>query len=282
MTECIICNSRHFISIYEDTLKRCAACGFTTANMDISEELLKTIYSVNYFRGEEYMDYLRDKEVLQLNFKKRIPVIKKLAISGPAVTNSLEIGCAYGFFGEVLLTHFPTDYQGIDVVEEAISWGKENLHLDLVQGDYPDQPPPIKPWTDVFMWDVIEHLKEPDLFLKKACSEMTVGGRIYITTGDIGALVPRIQKKKWRMIHPPSHIHYFSKKTLSLILQNIGFSDINTMYLPVYRSVRQIYYSLFLLNKTGKISSKLLNLIPMQWHIPVNTYDIMFITAIKK
>ena len=45
------------------------------------------------------------------------------------------------------------------------------------------------------------------------------GGKTYITTGDISAALPRFQKEKWRMIHPPSHLHYFSKKTLTLLLE---------------------------------------------------------------
>jgi 2-polyprenyl-3-methyl-5-hydroxy-6-metoxy-1,4-benzoquinol methylase len=250
--------------------------------MDITEDVLKATYSLNYFKGEEYMDYLRDKQVLQLNFEKRIPVIKNILKSGPPIDNSLEIGCAYGFFGEILLKHFNTLYKGIDVVPEAISYGREHFKLELISGSYPDLPAPSSPWSDVFMWDVIEHLKDPQIFLQKAYKEMKPGGRIYISTGDIASLLPRLQGKKWRMIHPPSHIHYFSKKTLAMILEKTGFSEISTRYLPVYRSVRQIYYSLFLLNKTGKISAKLFNLIPSQWHIPVNTYDIMCMTAIKK
>jgi len=250
--------------------------------MDISDELLKATYSINYFMGEEYMDYENDREVLRLNFKKRIPGIKKVSRHGSPVNHCLEIGCAYGFFGEVLLQYFKTTYKGIDVVAEAIAYGKDNLKLDLVKGDFLVEPPPSTPWSDVFMWDVIEHLSNPHFFLQKVHKEMITGGRIYITTGDIGALIPRIQGKKWRMIHPPSHIHYFSQKTLAMLLQNYGFKVINAQYLPVYRSVRQIYYSLFLLKKSGKISSKLFNLIPSQWHIPVNTFDIVFMTAIKK
>jgi len=224
---------------------------------------------------------MRDKKVLQLNFEKRIPFIKDVLNSLPHIDNCLEIGCAYGFFGEVLLNHFKTGYTGIDIASEACDFAIEQFKLNVISGNYLDQPPPLAPWTDVFMWDVIEHLKNPHFFLQKAWKEMMQGSRIYITTGDIGAFLPRIQRRKWRMIHPPSHLHYFSRKTLGRLIENAGFKVINIKYLPVYRSARQIWYSLFLIKKSGKFSNKLFNLIPSDWYIPMNTYDVVFITAIK-
>ena len=280
-TSCIICNGNEFRPIFDNTLKRCCDCGFVTANMDISEETLKSTYSLNYFMGEEYMDYLKDKDILQLNFEKKIRIIRKLVKGEPGLTNCLEIGSAFGFFGEVLLKHFRTQYTGVDVVKEAADYGKSNLRLNMISGDYLRISAPSELYTDVFLWDVIEHLQYPQLFLHKAFNEMAAGGRIYISTGDISGLLPRVQGKRWRMIHPPSHIHYFSASHLQKLLQQSGFHVIHTSYVPVYRSLRQIYYSLFLLKKTGKISSKLFNLIPSQWHIPINTYDIVFMAAIK-
>jgi len=281
MNKCIICGNPEFIPVYSNTLKKCLHCGFMTANMEISEEILKATYSVNYFRGEEYLDYLKDKEILQLNFEKRIRHIKKSVTGRLPVTSVLEIGCAYGFFGEVLKRHWKADYSGIDVVPEAVAYGKDILKLDLATGDYLRRPAPGKEFSDVFLWDVIEHLPFPDKFLQKACQEMAPGGRIYITTGDISALLPRIRGKNWRMIHPPSHIHYFTKSNLCRLLESKGFSIVCSNYLPVYRSIRQAFYSLFLLNKKGSRLEKLLNRIPEKWSFPLNTFDIVFIIAEK-
>lgn len=281
MNSCILCGNTDFLQLYDGTLKKCSKCGFVTANIEISSEILKETYSINYFKGEEYLDYLKDKEIIQHNFEKRIQIIKKISDKGIPVTRCLEIGCAYGFFGEVLLRNFNTSYSGIDVVPEAIDYASNQLNLDVVAGDYLQQPEPAESYSDVFMWDVIEHLENPDLFLKKANSGLIKGGRIYITTGDISSLLARMQGRKWRMIHPPSHIHYFSKKHLVELLKKCGFSTVHVSYPPVYRSVRQIYYSLFLLNKSPEMSGKLFNLIPSHWNIPFNTFDIVLIAAVK-
>ena len=101
MNACIICGSVEFEHVYSGTLKRCLNCGFTTANMEISRELLENTYRINYFQGEEYLDYLKDKDILQLNFRKRIDLIHQIIGGMLPVTHCLEIGCAYGFFGEL-------------------------------------------------------------------------------------------------------------------------------------------------------------------------------------
>ncbi len=279
---CLVCNAKGLEPIYKGTLLKCSSCGFVTANMEIDLELLKRIYNENYFKGEEYVDYLRDKDILQTNFKKRLNAIYK-RIEKSTITNVLEIGCAYGFFAEVITNNFKNiNYVGYDVASEAIEYGSKILKQNIICGDYLEAKSETKV-TDVFMWDVIEHLPNPEKFIEKAANELQKGGRIYITTGDIGRFVPRIQKEKWRMIHPPSHLHYFSKKTLSILLENKGFKVIEVSYPPVYRSVRLIYYSLFMLRKKyPKFVEKIYNLIPAKMNIGINTYDIMFLVAEKK
>ncbi len=282
MKNCLVCNENKFQPIYSDTLLKCENCGFVTANIEIGEELLKNIYSENYFKGEEYLDYLRDKEILQTNFTKRLNYSYKF-FKKSEIKNALEIGCAYGFFAETITNEIDKiSYIGFDIVPEAIEYGANKLKQNIFCKDYLATPIENK-MSDIFMWDVIEHLPEPDKFISKASSELQSGGRIYITTGDIEKLIPKIQKSKWRMIHPPTHLHYFSKRTLSKLLEKNNFKVLAVSYPPIYRSVRQIFYSLFMLNKKHSAFVKFMyELIPAKMNVPINTFDIMFVIAQKK
>lgn len=279
---CLVCSNAAYHPIYQDTLLKCSSCGFVTANMNIDVKELEKVYTENYFKGEEYVDYLRDKGILQTNFKKRLNKIRK-TIGFQNITSSLEIGCAYGFFAETLLQRIPkTKYVGYDIVPEAISYGRDILKQNVFCKDYLAVEHEQK-MTDIFMWDVIEHLPNPEDFIEKVSTELESGGRIYITTGDIDRLLPRVQKQKWRMIHPPSHLHYFSKKTISALLEKKGFEIIDVSYPPVYRSIRLIFFSLFMLRKKpGKFVQKVYSWIPEKANIPLNTYDIMFVIAKRK
>jgi hypothetical protein len=132
------------------------------------------------------------------------------------------------------------------------------------------------------MWDVIEHLHNPHLYIQKVSETLAAGGHVYITTGDIAALLPRLQKRKWRMIHPPSHLHYFSKKTLSMLLARYGLNVTHVRYPGTARSLKQIYYSLYLLRKRETVFKKLVYAkIPERAFITLNTYDIMLVVAQK-
>jgi 2-polyprenyl-3-methyl-5-hydroxy-6-metoxy-1,4-benzoquinol methylase len=282
MKECFVCGNKQFKPIYAETLLKCTQCGFATANLEINEEVLHTIYTNDYFFGDEYLDYVKDKEIIQLNFIKRIQFIQKIIAYKLPLSNCLEIGCAYGFFGEILKKYVATEYIGIDIVPEAIQYGNQVLKLDLRLANYLEFPAPEKPYSDVFMWDVIEHLQHPGKVIQKLSNELETGGRLYITTGDFSSVLSRLQGKNWRLIHPPSHLHYFSKKNLISLLEKNGLTILNTTYQPIYRSLRQIFYSLFILGKrnTGFLN-KLINKIPEQWNIRSNTFDILFIIADK-
>lgn len=279
MKTCLVCGRGTFSGMYENSLLKCQGCGFITANCDLSGEELRALYSRNYFHGEEYLDYLSDKQTLQQNFGKRlrdIPLKK-----GDRV---LEIGCAYGFFGELIAKQHGSDvkYTGIDIASEAVAFGRKELGLHLMDGNYEDTAFE-ESFTHVFLWDVVEHLKHPDRVLRKAAAELESGGRLYLTTGDIGALLPRLQGRNWRMIHPPTHLHYFSASTISNLLRENGLVVKRISYPSIYRSLKQIYYSLFMLGKESPnaVHRWVFHRIPEHWFIGINTRDIMLVEARK-
>ena len=279
---CLVCGANNWQLLYDQLLLKCSNCGFVTANMEVDQAQLDEVYTENYFKGEEYLDYLEDQEVQRLNFQDRIKGFKKV-VGKHEPKNILEIGCAYGLFGDEAKKEWPkAHYTGFDVVEEAIDHAQKDLGLNAINQDYLSESM-SQAHDAVFMWDVIEHLQFPEKFLAKISSEMETGGALCITTGDIDALVPKLQGRKWRMIHPPSHLHYFSKKSIEKLLNAHGFELIRCSYPSISRSVRLIFFGLFMLNRNPpKWVSKLHNTIPSRWRVGINTYDILFVIAKKK
>jgi 2-polyprenyl-3-methyl-5-hydroxy-6-metoxy-1,4-benzoquinol methylase len=280
MHSCPICQRIKVTKIYNETLIECRNCSHIWADLSLDEEQMRNIYAENYFKGEEYADYLADKLILQTNFKNRLNYLKKLQ-SPPKFENVLEVGCAYGFFGELMLEK-KSKYKGYDISEDAIEYANKQFGNNFSAQNYLLAEQPIEKYSDVFMWDVIEHLPNPSDFIKKISNETSINSRCYITTGDISTWLPRIQKDKWRMIHPPTHIHYFTNKSISNLLKQNGFKVEKISYPPVSRSFRVIFYSLFILNKNpGKIVTWFYNLIPEKASIQINTRDIMFVVGKK-
>ena len=107
-------------------------------------------------------------------------------------------------------------------------------------------------------------------------------GHLFITTGDIDSKLAKSQGSRWRMIHPPSHLQYFSKNTLTKLLNSKGFEVIDVKYPGYWRSLGQILHGLFILGSNDKESIMYILLrivVPKRFGLYLNTYDIMLVTA---
>lgn len=279
---CQVCGGNHYHSHY-DLLLKCSNCGFVTANMSVSFEEQRKLYDTSYFSGDEYVDYQLDERITRKNFRRKISrFLKKVSVE--KVQSVLEIGAAYGYFGDELVQRIPgVRYKGYDVFIEAVNHAREQLKLDVSSHDYLSVEEKTS-FTDVFMWDVIEHLPDPDAMLRKLSREMTSGGRLVLSTGDIDRFIPRMRKSKWRLIHPPTHLHYFSKKTIIHFLEKHGFEVISVRYPGILRSIHLMYYSLFLLRKEkpSRFHQWVYKRIPKSWSLKLNTFDVMEVIAVKK
>jgi predicted TPR repeat methyltransferase len=280
MRKCAVCGSSSSKPLYAGILK-CADCGYVFADVHLSDEECSEIYRKNYFFGDEYSDYIADKKALQRNFELRLKVLRKY-LDPVLHKNLLEVGSAYGFFLEIAKNRFE-NVQGIDITEDGVRYSKEALNLDVIHADLLQHDFSTQKFDVVCMWDTIEHLRAPRLYLEKIAGLMEKGALIAITTGDIGSVNARLKKDKWRLIHPPTHAHYFSKKTLGRMLDDLGFEIIYNRYCGSYRSIGNIAHNIFLSRKKWAGLHKLMlksGLTSLDFYL--NLYDIMYVIARKR
>ncbi len=277
--KCIICGGELSEEIFSGLIQ-CKKCKFITTNTRLSDDELKSLYSEKYFNGEEYTAYIEDKQVIQQNFRSRLRTLLK-HIDNPNTKKMFEIGCAYGLFLDVSKEHFKS-LQGIDISSDAVSYAKSKLELDVISGNYLEYQ--LQDKKDVIcMWDTIEHLKNPELFIEKASKDLNTGGLIAITTGDISSMNARIRRGKWRQIHPPTHLHYFSKETLQQLLINNGFEIVSCTYPASKMSLKNIAYIILMIrSKNEKLYNFLDKIGVLKYNILVNMFDLMYIIARKK
>tara|TARA_B100000989_G_scaffold299050_1_gene292532 strand:- start:19045 stop:19893 length:849 start_codon:yes stop_codon:yes gene_type:complete len=282
MPECIVCNNKESFKKKLDILTQCNICNHIFADLELNYNDLKKIYSKDYFFGDEYIDYIEDRRQIEKNAKIRLNSMKKILLDTSNL-NLLEIGCAYGFFLNTVKEKF-NEVFGIDIHSQGIEYAKTNLKLKTKCVDFLNLKKDfIKKFNVFCMFDVIEHLVNPKKFINQIGDYAEKNSYIFITTGDISSLNARFKGKNWRLIHPPSHIHYFSKKTIKLLLENNGFELVSIQYCGYYRNLNFILNKINLFRKYFgfilKILSKL-NLLKLD--IYLNFHDIMFIVAIKK
>jgi SAM-dependent methyltransferase len=278
-TRCIVCGGA-YEACHLPGLFRCARCGLVSADLRIPDAELAALYGENYFYGEEYLDYVAEEPSLRLNFRKRIKTLKALR-PDLAKAELFEVGCAYGFFLSEIAPHVHAA-SGVDISQAAVRYAAETLHVPAVQGNYLDMDLGRR-YDLMVMWDTIEHLKRPDLFIGRIAEDLKPGGLLALTTGDIDSLNARWRGPKWRLIHPPTHLHYFSVKTITTLLDRHGFDVVHVSHPGNARTLRWIFYAVTVLRMK---KPKLYELLPA-WRlfdlgVVVNLFDIMFVVARRR
>ncbi|MGB0062330.1 class I SAM-dependent methyltransferase [Candidatus Binatus sp.] len=277
---CAACDSASYEPIFGGLL-RCKDCGHAFAPPEATDEDLAAIYTENYFTGEEYHNYLADKDVAQRNFRARLRVLKRFM--DPARHRRLfEVGCAYGFFLEAAKDVFAS-VQGVDVSAAAAGYAKNNLHLDATCADFLKYDLGTREFDVACMWDTIEHLAHPDLYIAKLADHMKTGALIAITTGDFASLNARVRRTKWRLMHPPSHAHYFSIASMTTMLDRFDFDTVYARHCGYYRSLRSMAYGVFVQKHGDTRALDLMNRLGLGgFPLYLNFYDIMYVIGRKR
>lgn len=124
----------------------------------------------------------------------------------------------------------------IDVTEDGVRHAREVLGLDVIRGDLLSHDFGDRRFDVVCLWDTIEHLPRPDLFIERLAESTESGALLAVTTGDIGSLNARLAGRRWRLIHPPTHLHYFTRGSLLRLLHRHGFEPVHDRSCGFYRS----------------------------------------------
>lgn len=277
---CIVCGGRHSEEVYAGIL-RCSDCGYIFADLNLDQKEFERLYTSDYFNGEEYSDYVSDENVLQKNFSARLDVLMRY-VDTSRHQRLLEIGCAYGFFLKQA-SHKFKEVIGVDVTEEGVNYARSKFGLNAIRTDLLEWDFDGAPINVACMWDTIEHLRSPDLYLEKISDQMTSGGLLAVTTGDIDSLVAKVRGRRWRLIHPPTHAHYFSRRSLERLLNKFGFDVVHTEYCGFSRSIGNIAYNLLVLRwKVPFLYSLLARTGLLQKTFYTNFFDIVFMIARRR
>ena len=277
--QCLVCGETLAESKLPGLLA-CNACSFTTADLTVSDAELDRLYGPDYFAGQEYMDYVAERPLISRHFQARLSRLLRY-VAEPGSKRLFEIGSAYGFFLDVARQQF-SSVEGIDISTAAATYAKEQLGVQVATGELLAHQM-SGPVDVVCLWDTIEHLRDPHLYVEKAAAYLRRGGAIAVTTGDIGSLMARWRGARWRQIHPPTHLHYFSKLTLAQLLERHGFTIAYAGYDGMYRSVDTMAYILLNIKRSRPgIYRALKRSRVLNWNLYLNLYDIVYMIATKK
>lgn len=142
----------------------------------------------------------------------------------------LDVGCGTGRLVKYL-NGLKFHAFGCDSEPEALKLAKKlNNQRVIKRGSATDLPYPDQTFDAVSLISVIEHLnrKQVQKFLTEAGRVLKPYGLLFLLTPNWATPLRLLQGKRWFGYSDPTHITFFSKKTLIPFLRRHGFTNTQT------------------------------------------------------
>ncbi len=241
MPDCILCDRKLKLKYLKKNNNReyliyaCAICRFWQLSPIPSMKDLSVLYQNNYFKTRTdrgYDDYLSDKvsASIKQTFKKNLKQLNFYDWEQQDETkikkSVLDVGCAAGYFVEYLQDRGWRS-EGIDIAPKMVAAGQKK-GLNIKKGDFLKTPYPKESYDLITLWASLEHLPNPEDFIRKFYNLLKPGGHVYISTCHIGFWA-KIYRKNWRFLNVPEHIWFFSHKSIKKYFERYSFR-LNTAF----------------------------------------------------
>lgn len=132
----------------------------------------------------------------------------------------LDIGCGSGYLLKRLKD------RGVSAIGiEPGGWGQiaaQDKGVEVVQGFLAEGT-----FTRRFDWisalDMLEHQADPAKALRLIRDLLTPGGKVFISVPFADSLQGWFLKYRWRMVEPPTHCQFFTKRSFNHLIEKEGF-----------------------------------------------------------
>jgi 2-polyprenyl-3-methyl-5-hydroxy-6-metoxy-1,4-benzoquinol methylase len=204
-------------------IHHCINCDFYFTHPMPSSDLLSDMY--NQYSSNTMYTKKAQRKVTRV--KRRI---RRYMHQAPG-KRFLDAGCNIGSAVEAAF-QLGFDAHGVDIGRDGIKIARE-LHPDgnYHAGEVATMPAEWTAFDFVYCADVIEHVPDPRALLEDLAPRISRGGVLYLDTPDAAHFrVPR-NFLTWDMVCPPHHLVYFTKKSMTRLLDQTGFDVIKFEWL---------------------------------------------------
>jgi SAM-dependent methyltransferase len=230
VVHCLICGASAKAPVCQKfnlDIIRCKRCGFVYANPRLTKDDLWTRYSSAYFWDEYLPSYgVHDGQFDLRDFDIRYhAMLEMVAARVPPPGNLLEIGAGAGFFLKAA-ERAGWKVSGTEILEAGIDFARSRLGLEITHEAAEQLGAPDRSADVVAMFEVIEHLLDPRVVLRRVRSVLRPGGLVVLSTPNFNSLSRRALGSGWAVLSPAEHVYYFTKGSLRQLLTQAGFSDV--------------------------------------------------------
>jgi 2-polyprenyl-3-methyl-5-hydroxy-6-metoxy-1,4-benzoquinol methylase len=219
---------------------KCRDCNLYYLNPrpDVSE--LSTIYPTEYYAYHLQTKNIEAENQDSLLYRARKFVYlsrleKALAHCGTSKhLKVLDIGCADG---RALNWYRQIDSKtvetfGVDFDQIAVERAREAGHT-VYQGRFEEVEIPSNYFDLAVATHVIEHVADSKAFAKKALTVIKPGGLLLLETPNIDSIDARVfRQHHWGGYHFPRHWVFYSSRSITKLVEDLGFEVIEIQYHP--------------------------------------------------
>lgn len=209
-----------FFNVYQ-----CPKCQFGQLEPQLTEQQINNLYTDYYPRKNISSDSVIKSVHNKLNIYSRA----KLWLLGnnclchfyiTANTKVLDVGCGDGR-SLLEITLMGADAYGTekDLNVKSVA---DKLNLKIHFGDIDTLNYPDNFFDYITMNQLIEHIPDPIIFLKKISKKLKIGGQIIMSTPNINSYNYIKFNKKWINWHVPFHLNFFSQKSIFNLANQTG------------------------------------------------------------
>ena len=208
---------------------------------------------------DHYKDVLDNQYIEQIEYKKEYFnfIIKKLSDQISSNDEILEIGSYYGAFGSQIVSKVK-NYTGIELSGSGSDFAKKNFNLNIINTDiYSFFQNNKKKYDIIFMFDVVEHLDDPNIVIDFCSKSLKNGGKLILSTMNMDSLFAKITGRNYPWIIP-MHKFYFTDRSLEKMLNKNKLTLYNKINDVRIISLEYLFYKISQKISIFKICYKIL------------------------
>ena len=237
---CPICDNsifKNLFNLHDDrygepnlySIKECKECGHYCTSPRIKNKNLDNLYGTFYPRKNiDLKSIVQEAQNQRYKFSRFLRWLKDNNNQGQFYSKKddlfLDIVCGSGL--SLLEAENPGAKSfGLEADPNVKIIGKI-LNLNIFQGSLKDSTFKDIKFDLIIMNQIIEHIPEPDILLKKLTTKLTQNGLIIISFPNVNSFWKFLFKEKLINWHVPYHLHHFKGKNFERLLNKCGFQTI--------------------------------------------------------
>lgn len=206
------------------SIVQCQNCGIYLLTPKISSEEMEKYYPDDYIC---YLEAIEDDPKPISRFTRKNALNKRCKQITKRVEKPgkiLDVGCATGIFLDGMQQR-GWDATGVEPNQEAAAYARQRFGLDVFNGFLDEAHFPDETFEVVTLWDVLEHVPDPNAFMAETHRILKPNGLVLGTLPNAKAWERYLFGEYWLGWEIPRHYRSHTPETIEAFLDRHGFAD---------------------------------------------------------